>query len=104
MFYNFLLQIVMMAALAAVVYIASRVIPRIDDEIAAPALPNSLWWERAIKKIPLDKIDGTFNRFVEKTLRKLKIVIMKADNAVTGKLKGFKSENGKKNGDGGLIS
>lgn len=105
MFYNFLLQIIMMLSLATAVYVFSRAIPRVDDEVVAPGdKKNGLWWERTMKKLPLDKIDDTFNRFVEKTLRKTKIAIMKADNAVTGKLKGFKSENGKKNGDSGLIS
>jgi hypothetical protein len=104
MFYNFLLQIIMMAALAAAVYIFSRAIPRIDDEAMAASPKEGLWWERTMKRIPLNKIDDSFDNFMEKTLRKVKIVLMKADNLVTGKLKGLKSESGKKNGDSGLVS
>jgi hypothetical protein len=94
----------MMMALAVAVYIFSRAIPRIDDEAIVTESKNSLWWERTMKKIPLNKIDDSFDNFMEKTLRKVKIFLMKADNLVTGKLKGFKSENGKKNNDKGLIS
>lgn len=92
----------MMLCLAAAVYIVSRAIPRIDDEAMASESKSDLWWERTMKRIPLDKIDDSFDNFVQKTLRKVKIMLMKADNLVTGKLKGFKTENGKKNGDNGI--
>jgi hypothetical protein len=54
------------------------------------------------KKIPLDKIDDSLNLVFHKILRKIKIAIMKADNAVTNKLKDVREDANKKSGGTGL--
>lgn len=79
--YNFLLQIITFSALAAVVYILARALPRVSEENElAGEKPNS--FDRLLKKLPLEEIDKIINAFWGKFLRRFKVVILKIDNLV----------------------
>lgn len=91
--YNFLLQIIIMASLAAMVYIIARAMPRISS-LAAPVEKKN-YLEEFFKKIPWHKIDAFLSLAAEKFLRRLKITILKFDNSISKHLSKFKITNGK---------
>ncbi|MCL5017586.1 MAG: hypothetical protein M1155_02950 [Patescibacteria group bacterium] len=92
--YNFILQILIMASLAVVIYLVARTIPRIDDNIVLSS-PRNSFFDKIISKMPLEKLDLMLNNLLEKMLRKFKILIMKFDNVLTKWLSGFKSDAAK---------
>ena len=82
--YNFILQIIIMSSLGIIVYLFGRAIPRISN-IEENITKNSFQFklDKFIAKIPFDKIDISFSTSIEKTLRKIKLLLMKWDNIVT---------------------
>ncbi|MFA4999563.1 MAG: hypothetical protein WC519_02470 [Parcubacteria group bacterium] len=99
MLYSFVLETIIFLALGALILLLARALPRIEDETTVHR-PRKEKLTQIAKKIPLDKIDDSLNLIVHKALRKIKIVIMKADNFVTEKLKNVRGDSNKKNGTG----
>jgi hypothetical protein len=90
--YNFILQIFVMVSLGTIIFLVARTLPRIT-ETATENIENKKkadW----LKNFPWEKIDAVVNSFLEKTLRKTKLVLMKLDNFVSQQLNKFKKENG----------
>lgn len=95
--YSFFLQLIMMMSLGAIIYIFASAVPRIEDEEEISQRHG--FWEKLVKKIPLDRIDNYFNLFLQKIFRRIKVFLMKMDNLVTSRLDQFKNgneQNGKK--------
>ncbi|MEK7463063.1 MAG: hypothetical protein AAB621_01710 [Patescibacteria group bacterium] len=88
--YSFTLQFLIMASLAAIIYLVARTIPRIDENVVL-GHPKKSFLENFFSKLPLEKIDLMFDNLLEKILRKFKIVVMKVDNTLTRRLSNFKS-------------
>ncbi|MBI3638647.1 hypothetical protein HY227_02800 [Candidatus Wolfebacteria bacterium] len=98
--YNFILQIALMFSLGLMIYLVARAVPRIGDDIQVSPSVNKL--DRLIASLPLEKIDSVFGSFLEKTLRRLRLVLMRLDNNVgnyLNKIKKFNNANGQKNGE-----
>ena len=94
--YSFILQTLFFVSLGAVVVIIARALPRVEDEMMAKrSIKGRI--ETLIGKIPLEKMDESLNLVVHKILRRLKVVILKADNIVSGKLRGLKGSDKKLN-------
>jgi len=89
--YDFILQIIVMLSLGAVIYLMARAVPRVTEMEAAVREPN--YFDRLLKKIPLEKIDAFLSAFFEKFLRKSKVFILKADNSLTKHLHNLKPDN-----------
>ena len=90
--FNFTLQTVVVLSLGVMIFLFARALPRIPEEIDTAARTKTAGKIRQFigKKIPLDKLDAYASSFFEKFLRRVKLVIMKLDNAVNiqiGKLK-----------------
>lgn len=75
--YNFILQIVIMLALGVAIYMMARAIPRISDDIHRPAGRFHHW----MSSLHFEKLDVLLSNFLEKFLRKVKLLLMKVDNA-----------------------
>ncbi|MDD5098999.1 MAG: hypothetical protein PHP35_01520 [Candidatus Colwellbacteria bacterium] len=86
--YNFIIQIVFFLAVGLAVVIIARALPRIEDEVSEKRSARDRI-SRLANKIPLDKMDESINIISHKVLRRLKVAILKADNAISGKLQGF---------------
>lgn len=88
--YNFILHIVIMSSLGVVVYLFGRAIPRASDVggDSTESLQNK--FDKFITRIPFDEIDIAFSTFIEKTLRKIKLLLMKWDNIVTSHIEKIK--------------
>ncbi len=77
-----------MLALGVVLYLMARALPRVDDtETTSDKVPELHWFTPI-----LEKIDERLKRFLERSFRRLKVVILKLDNFVSGKLNKFKKE------------
>lgn len=94
--YDFLLQIIVFSSLGIIIYMLARALPRIENIKPSPAGPNAL--DRFLSKLPLEKIDFVLSNFFEKLLRKLRVVVMKADNLINARLGKIKKTP---NGSGG---
>lgn len=89
---SFILEIVMVVSLGIVLYLFARALPRVDDVFISPQ-------DAKLKTNPmsvyLEKIDGWLKIFLEKLLRRIKVLLLKLDNIVSEKLNKFKKEQQK---------
>ena len=88
--YDFALQIIAVLSGAVMIYILSRALPRVAESVGATETPFLMRVDRWFKKLPLRKIDEWFLEFLEKFLRKIRILNLKVENAVNsgiGKLR-----------------
>ena len=77
--YELILQLVLMASLAVIVYLMALAVPRVNDSDGkGNGSDNS--------PLPLDKIDTLLNGLKDKILRRVKIVLMKTDNLISKQL------------------
>jgi hypothetical protein len=79
----FALTIVIFLALGVILYLMVRALPRVAEE---PAKKNSFLDRWARSRIP-EKIDDAFNGFLIKFLRRVKVLVLKFDNAVSAGLR-----------------
>ncbi|MDE2144562.1 MAG: hypothetical protein KGJ01_01180 [Patescibacteria group bacterium] len=77
--YSFILNLILILAFGAMVYIMALALPKID---AANDVKKPKFWE----KIPLDRIDRAIQKNFDKLLRRLKVFTLKADNLLSRKL------------------
>ncbi|MBI1838818.1 MAG: hypothetical protein HYR95_00755 [Candidatus Colwellbacteria bacterium] len=83
------LQIVTISSLGAIIYLVVIAVPRTKDSSSKrPVLESGRWGAN----LPLDKIDLKLRSVKDKTLRRVKIIIMKADNFVSRRLNNDKDK------------
>ncbi len=83
--FDLILQLVFMISLGLIVYLIAVAVPRIDEqelEADTGMTPLGRW----LKNLPLERIDAAFSASRDKILRRLKVLIMKADNFVSHRL------------------
>jgi hypothetical protein len=102
--YNFILQIAIMLSLGTMIYLMARAVPRIGDETSEIIIKPKSKFDQLVSSLPMEKIDAFFNNFIEKLLRKLKLLSIKLDNFSTNylnKVKKYKLNNNlqKNNGE-----
>ncbi|MDE2001383.1 MAG: hypothetical protein KGI60_02315 [Patescibacteria group bacterium] len=93
--YNFILQTIIMASLAVIIYLFARAIPRVGDPAFAGR--DRDYVADLLDRLPLEKADAFVTMALEKLLRKLKVVVLKFDNILTRHLHGLRSEAPGKN-------
>lgn len=83
-----------MFSLGVMVYIAARKIPQISDTVPEDLTgqPKGFWHqvELMLGRLPLDRFDLAFSQFLEKNVRKMKLVLARFDNYLTHHLEQFK--------------
>ncbi len=90
--YDFFLQISLFASLGVIVYMLARTMPRVSD--GEEMSHNTSAFDRFLRHLPLSKIDSRLNELFEKTLRKLKVLVMRIDNFINTHLSKLR-KNGK---------
>ncbi len=94
--YNFILQIAIMIGLGTMVYLIGRATPRIGDEIPRQ---SGAKFDHLLNSLRLEKFDVVLGNFLEKFLRKIKLILMQMDNITSNYLnkvrKGKLENNGK---------
>jgi hypothetical protein len=81
--YDFIVHIVLVASLAAMIYLLARALPRVVDEEGTVAAG---FFDRLVDKLPLQRIDYSISSGLEKMLRKAKILVLKLDNVINNYL------------------
>jgi hypothetical protein len=77
-----------MLGLGAVVYLIAIAAPRVQDDQHFGEHPVKNW----AKNLPLERIDNFIAGITDKTLRRIKVWILKADNFVSRHLNNRKDE------------
>ena len=98
----FILQIVLMLSLGTMIYLIARAVPRVSDEVAGSIIKKQTKFDYLFSFLWIEKIDPLLHNFLEKFLRKMKLVLMKLDNIASNylnKVKKYKSGNNGKNGE-----
>lgn len=92
---EFILIDVLLISLGVILYIIARAIPRVEDDPVTIEKKNFL--DRFAHSDVPEKLDGMFNLFLLKSLKRIKILTLKFDNALSRQLKKIRSdENDKK--------
>ena len=90
---EFILANVAMICAGVVLYLLAHSLPRIGETETEPKGIFERW---VASELP-ERLDGVFNSFAGKLLRKLRVMLLKFDNAVSESLKKVRSqENGSK--------
>jgi len=89
--FEFVLVNVLMVSLGTLLYLIARSLPRLGEDPSAhkPGILDR--W--AHSEIP-ERVDAALNAFLEKLLRRLKVVLLKVDNTLAEHLKKVKPSNG----------
>jgi len=85
-----------MLSLGTMIYLIARAAPRIGDTVETAKKKSTSKLDRLIASLPIEKLDFIFSNFMEKTLRKLRLWLLKWDNFLTNHLNKFKKANGEK--------
>jgi len=81
-------ELALMLGLGAVVYLIAIAAPRVQDDQHFGEHPVKNW----AKNLPLERIDNFIAGITDKTLRRIKVWILKADNFVSRHLNNRKDE------------
>ena len=95
--FNLIPQIILFLAVGAIVTLIAKNISKVKkfsnqaEEI--PAVLKTPSESKFLKKIPLEKMNDEFNRLLEKFIRKMRIVMMRADTRLQRRLEALKDSN-----------
>ncbi len=87
--FQFIFTNILMISAGALIYVVARALPRLEPE-PQPEKKNIL--ERWIASEVPEKVDTALNGFTVKFLRKVKVLLLKTDNALSGHLQRIKPE------------
>jgi hypothetical protein len=90
---EFILTNVFILSGGTMLYLVIRALPRLDPKDSEPHRPAFV--ERLLASHFVEKVDAMVSAFLEKLLRRAKVVLMKFDNLLSHHLKKIKSTNGK---------
>lgn len=85
----FILNLVIMMSLGGILYLVARSLPKADEFDSGNTVSRTSWLISH-----LETLDEYVRNLLEKFLRRLKIWLLKWNNAVDKKLNTFKKENG----------
>lgn len=91
--YNFILQTVVMVSFGSLIYMVARAVPRVTDT-EVTGRKGSDYLDTLMKKLPLEKADAMISSWLEKFLRKGKVLILKLDNLLNKHLQNLKPSQG----------
>lgn len=92
--YSLLLQLILFSSLGIILYLMARAMPRLDER--KEVVHASGWFDRVLSRMPLAKVDANVNSFLEKMLRKMKVIVLKVDNLLNQYLNRVRRDNAKK--------
>ena len=99
----FVLNLIIMISLGIILYLVARTLPRIDGEVQQNGSNGKLgMFEKWIASEMPEKVDEFISNFLMKTLRKVKVFLLKIDNNLSKHLKKIKPQSGKEEGSGGF--
>ena len=85
---------ILLISLGVILYIIAQALPRVDDNPEMVEKKNFL--DRFAHSDVPEKLDGMFNMFLLKFLKRIKILTLKLDNALSRQLKKIRSDENEK--------
>jgi len=85
---DLVLELTLILGLGVVVYLIAVAAPRVQDDRYFVDHPVKGW----VRRLPLEHIDNFISGITDKTLRRVKIWILKADNFVSKHLNSHKDD------------
>ena len=79
--YSFVVNFVLIAAFGVMVYLLALALPRVKTDEESGRVRRKL-----VRSVHLEKIDEAVKKSYDKLLRRLKVLILRADNIVSRKL------------------
>lgn len=83
--YSFLTNIIMLVSLAVMIYLLARALPRVSDADHNTVTHTSAF-DKLMDRLPMERLDTALSSFLEKFLRKLKLIVLKIDNVINNYL------------------
>ena len=83
--YSILANLILFASLGTMIYLLARALPRISDE-QHNVITHTSAVDRLIGRLPMERMDNAISSFLEKFLRKLKVLVLKMDNVINNYL------------------
>lgn len=93
MFFDYILEIVIVSSLGVIIYVLGRALPRISGEAEEAPSKFSLKIKAFFSSLPLHKFDALVSSLTEKFLRRFRVVVLKLENMVSAGI--HKLRNGK---------
>ncbi len=92
---NYFLEVLILTGIGLLVYLLARALPRVNDaDLTARAPQAAPHWIHQY----LERIDERLLSFVEKLIRRMRLSILKFDNALLHRMRRFRKEPGKETG------
>lgn len=85
MLWEFVFLNILLIALGVLMYIVIRTLPRLDEQPAKKGI-----WERWITSEFPAKLDAIFHASYLRTLRRIKVLVLRADNSINKQLESIK--------------
>ncbi len=96
--FDFIIQLMIVGGLGAIIVILGRALPRVEESRTIADHHGTI--DRMMKKIPMSAIDSAIASFLEKGLRKIRVVNLKIENLVNSGIQRLRgSQNEKKKED-----
>jgi hypothetical protein len=92
--YSVILQIAVFASLGFIVYLIARGAMRTSQQVLQQTEAKLNSFDQFVAKLPLKKIDDFINLVLGKTLRRLKLMVMKVDNLLNRQISKLKKNGG----------
>lgn len=93
--YDFVLNITFFGSLGIIVYLLARAVPRVPDSPEPERVRGA--FDRLLRRLPLQRVDGWVSATLEKFLRKTRVAILKFDNFLHRSIDRVKKANGRAN-------
>lgn len=93
--FDFILELLIFGSFGTIVYVAARALPRVPEE-ETEVKPG----KNFLSSIPAHKVDLVIASFLEKTLRRVRVALLRFDNTLNSYLGKIKSHTASGNGNG----
>ncbi len=79
--FDFIIQLLIVGSLGTIIVILGRALPRVEESSAGERGKEGVV-DRLLRRIPMSEIDTAIAGFLEKALRKIRVVNLKIENLV----------------------
>lgn len=87
---DFIIEIILFSSLGVIIFLIGRAVPRLGEE----EIKSEKKLSRFFKSLPIHEFDAALAGFLEKNLRKIRVLLLRVDNGMSGFLQKIKSKGG----------
>ena len=87
---EFILELILFLSLGTAIYTLARAVPRLEEgSLASPKFVRA--W---LHNLPVHKFDAALSAFLEKYLRRVRVLILRIDNGLTSFMSRLRANSG----------